>query len=67
MVRTSGPALHSLQLSSVANCDRRDHKMLLQCCKRNTTASPVVQDAMSEAVELADLMLYGVSEKYKER
>ena len=25
------------------------------------------QDAMSEAVEGADLMLYGVSEKYKER
>lgn len=26
-----------------------------------------VQDAMSEAVEGAELMLYGVSEKYKER
>jgi hypothetical protein len=25
------------------------------------------QDAMSEAVESAELMLYGVSEKYKER
>ena len=25
------------------------------------------QDAMSEAVEGAELMLYGVSEKYKER
>jgi hypothetical protein len=27
----------------------------------------VLQDAMSEAVEGAELMLYGVSEKYKER
>ena len=27
----------------------------------------MLQDAMSEAVEGAELMLYGVSEKYKER
>ena len=29
--------------------------------------SVCAQDAMSEAVEGAELMLYGVSEKYKER
>ena len=29
--------------------------------------SPCAQDAMSEAVEGAELMLYGVSAKYKER
>ena len=31
------------------------------------SASVCAQDAMSEAVEGAELMLYGVSEKYKER
>ena len=44
-------------------------------CKLITCSHPIdeyialshLQDAMSEAVEGAELILYGVSEKYKER